>query len=399
MHRLTPEKWIILAGGFGLPDRTASATRAIGLAKLAEYSGYRVLILGKFVSAPRTKYDQYEIVVNGVKARDIRRPFLDSSECDYVVDGASVEDVAKYIGPEKVALVLLYNYPSRGLMSVMRRCAKINAPVALDLTEWYGWEGAKIVRNIIRVVDTEFRMRVLSKYVGNVICTSSFLARKILSRNMMILPFVVDKDEWKWSQAMSSAELDPEARTFVYSGSPGLRMHKDLLPQIVQAFSLLPLDGCKFVLDIVGIDKETYLSEVPRHVITLQLLGNRVRFHGRVSHETALRKLVNSHYSIFVRKPNRVSNSGFPTKYMEATTLGVPVISNITSDIGNYLFHKRNGIVVEGFDSKSILKALKLAVEMDAGDYMRMREEQLSNNPFEKQNWIDLFRSFMGRLQ
>lgn len=172
-------------------------------------------------------------------------------------------------------------------------------------------------------------------------------------------------------------------------------MYKDRLPEIIQAFSELSKTRRDFEFKVYGITRDQFLRGAPEKAPEIDQIGNCLSFHGRVSHSASLDALSQSHFSIFLRKSNRVSNAGFPTKYMEASTIGVPVIANITSDIGQFLSHGRNGFVVEGFDPAQVLQTLREAMSLNENEYKEMRDRQLENDPFSVENWKFKMKEFL----
>jgi len=348
---------------------------------------------------PRNSSDIHRLDYEEIEMRDIRKTFNDSEVCDYTSSAKSIGDVIAKVGRSQIATIMLYNYPSKGALQVLRACRDSRVPTSLDLTEWYGWEGRRIARNIFRVIDSEFRMRLLSRKVGNVICASSYLEKKLAPRNSFVLPFSIDPTEQKWSERRGISLSRREPLRFIYSGSPGLGMFKDLLPEIINGFSLLEDSGKNFVFDVLGISNEQYLDEMPAHHGIIKRLGTRVKFHGRVDHEAVLDNLSKAHYAIFVRKPTRNTTAGFPTKYAEATSLGIPVITNLTSDLRSFLHHLENGIVVKDYTGPSVYEALCTAFALDWDSYLSMRECQTINNPFKPENWKEGLQVFMDRLR
>ena len=389
---------IIIAGGFGLPDRNASAIRAVGLAKLFAKIGYAPLLLGKFESVPNGSDFDHVKEFNGVELRDLRKPFSESIVSDYVSRSDGLRAVVNRIGAEQVDAVILYNYPIRGILGAYWLCRRARIPLILDLSEWYGWEGSKIIRNVIRVVSSETRMRVLSRLVGNVMCTSSHMRDAVKAKNSLILPFVVDPTEERWSIRRGMLPHSDIPRRLVYSGSPGLGMHKDRLPYLFDALSVLP-DDIHFSLDIFGITEREFLEACPGTNLCRERVGSTIRFYGRVSHDRSLDALSAAHYSVFFRKSNRVSNMGFPTKYMEATTLGSPVITNGTSDIATYCGNGINGIIAASESREDIVAALIYALTMSAEDYEKMRVAQFANNPFSIENWTEIINEFLAKAK
>ena len=81
---------------------------------------------------------------------------------------------------------------------------------------------------------------------------------------------------------------------------------------------------------------------------------------GKLPHD-AVGVLKAADFSMFVRDRNRVSEVGFPTKYAEAATCGIPVLTNRTSDIGDYLVDGENGILLPDCSPASIEHGLARA--------------------------------------
>ena len=143
-------------------------------------------------------------------------------------------------------------------------------------------------------------------------------------------------------------------------------MEKDRLNVIIEALFQC---GCRNLsLDIAGITRENYEKYFPvHHEILEKLIGeDRLRFHGRLEHKAALELLKTADFSIFYREDNRMTRAGFPTKFVESISCGVPVITTETSDLKKYLRDGRNGLVIPAPASQSqIMAALKEASEME----------------------------------
>ena len=66
---------VILAGGFGLDTRNASAVRALGLAQMIQSLGYQVIVMGKFKDAPDAARSRAGVLIDDVTCRDISKPY------------------------------------------------------------------------------------------------------------------------------------------------------------------------------------------------------------------------------------------------------------------------------------------------------------------------------------
>ncbi len=390
---------ILLVGGFGLPDRTASATRALGIAKLCQSLGLEVIIMGKIGRDTPPRDKTAELVIDGVRCLDIRRPFPGRDYPAYDRSAESVAAVIDSLPAGSVRAVSAYNYPARASWSIIRACKARGVPAILDCTEWYGWEGRKVARNILRMAMTEFRLRVLTRLAGNVICASRWFARTVAGQNLLLLPFVVDVSDPKWRPEPPRVAASGGPRRFVYSGSAGAGMEKDRLPLAIEGFRALRDKAVAFEFIIAGMTREAYLGLRPDHAAVLEGMDDAVRFLGRIPHAESLALLRGADFTVFFRKPNRVSHTGFATKYVEAASLGIPVISNATSDIPRYLDDGVNGFMAPGLTGPEIAAALERAAQMDDAALLAMKQTCSDANPFAIPEWQAETRAFLDRLR
>lgn len=369
------------------------------MARLFQSLGYQVIVMGKIGQAVPPRGHALNTIIDGVRCLDIRRPFPEREYPPYDRSAEAVAAVIDSLPAGSVHAVSAYNYPTRGTWSVIRACAVRNVPVILDCTEWYGWEGRKVARNILRIAMTEFRLRVLTRLAGNVICASHWFARTVARQNFLVLPFVVDIEAPRWQPEPPRVASPGGPRRFVYSGSPGMGMEKDRLPSALEGFKILSERGVPFEFIIAGMTQEQYLALRPDHAALVSTLEGRLRFLGRISHAESLALLRSADFSVFFRKPNRVSNTGFATKYVEATSLGVPVVSNATSDLPRYLIDGVNGFMAAGISPTTIAAALERGARLDDEALLAMKQRCLTTNPFAIPNWLAQTHAFLTRLR
>lgn len=388
---------IILAGGYGLDTMSASAVRALGLAQMMQSLGFRVIVLGKFRELSEQARTSSGVEINGVTCRDIVQPIAGRPCASYVHSTDSLIQVIDEQGADQVRALIAYNYPARGAWAIHRQVQLRGIAMIHDITEWYGWEGQKILRNLWRLAGVEVRMRLLTRLTGNVSCASRWFQAKIPSQHTVLWPFVLDTTRPEWQRVPAPDPTTPAH--LVYSGSPGLGMHKDRLPVMFTALARLATEGHNFRITIAGMTEAQYLKAIPSHRPQLAALGNKLRFIGRIPHSESLELLRTADFLVFFRKPNRVSNTGFPTKFVEAATLGVPVISNPTSDIPLYLRDGENGILARSFDALDIEEALRRAVTLSPQGRAKMVATCRTQNPFDLHLWKDEARTFLENLR
>lgn len=384
---------ILYIGGFGLPNRNASAVRVRENAWLLKELGYEVVILGKLkeVEGSMVSHTYH----NGFECYDIRKPFKEYNYRPYTKTIDSVEAVAEHIGLENVKAIIAYNYPAIALNKMLTFSRNNGIVPIADITEWYGWEGKRPDRNIRRFLDTQYRMRVVAKRVGNVICAGSYLANFFEGLNTVSWPFCVNTELERW-QLPDSVHVN-HPRIFLYSGSPGIGMSKDKINLLIETFYLLHQEGRKFHFTILGITKAQYTKHFKKHTKILEEMKENLVFKGRVPHEESVETLKKADFSIFIRPDNRVSHAGFPTKVMEAFTSGIPTITNATSDIPKYVKNDINGFIFKSSEPEDIKATLLESLKMSDEAFLAMKLQCREHNPFAIENFKKSIGAFLDR--
>ncbi len=389
---------VLYVGGFGLPDRTASALRALGNAAVLRAAGYRVVIAGKFRQIPDPKAQP--TLVQGCDCHDIRQPLEGLARVDYTVSQANIRALALHIGLERIAAIMAYNYPGFGLYRLLRLARELGVPLINESTEWYGWEGFRPVTNVRRILESRWRNNSLAKLAGNFICATHWSRNRHPEANALVLPFALDPawDCWR-VEANDAWCRNADAVRLTYSGSPGLGMQKDRLPLIVEALDRVSPNGHGFHFAVVGMDAQDYLRSVPQHAGLLERHADSIRFLGRMPHRDAVGVLKAADFSVFVRERNRVSEVGFPTKYAEAATCGIPVLTNRSSDIADYLIDGENGILMPDASPAAIEDGVKRALGMSREALARMRVRASAEKSFSPGAWVPRMQAFMHGLR
>lgn len=390
---------VVYVGGFRLPDVTASAQRAMENANLLKSLGYHVVLMGK-LDLKRNRCDKQNITfanINGFDCYDIRHPDKKTKYPSYLNNIDSVKAVLNKYDIAKVSAVIAYNYPYFALWKLIKFSKKNRIKIIAECTEWYGFEGRKIFRNIWRMFQTEVRMRYLAHKAGNVICASHHSKQHFSNCNTLILPFVIDSDDPKWH--VPARETGSMPRRFIYAGSPGIGMSKDYVHLVVNAFTDVKQAGYDFEFEVVGITEEQFLNSFPGFDEKINFLADHIHFLGRITHQEVIKKVRQSDFFVFLRPENRVSQFGFPTKLVEAFSCGVPTITNSTSDIGLYLKNNENGFLLTGPDVVELRIAIINALNLDDDKLRSMKNHLFENNPFCFENFKQPVREFFLKAQ
>ena len=329
-------------GPFQLPDKNAAAQRVLSIAKLLRLLEYDVVFLD--VNKDVQEFNDVPHDIYGFEAYSQPYPAGLKQWLKHALKPMYVQEVLQKHNDWKG--VIAYNYPGIALWRLISSCHHQKIKVLADCTEWYAPDFANLHRMAV-TMDSYLRMRWAQKKVDGVIAISSFLANYYQPyTKVVILPPMVDAEAEKWKRP-EVIETDGHIKLY-YVGSPGLALGKDRLEIIIKALDQCASTG-RLVFHVVGITDMQFLdvfSEYKAVVDRLTRQGSLI-FHGRLPHQEAITLLKNADYSIFLRKPCRMTMAGFPTKFVESISCGVPVIMNDTSDIRQYLSDGKNGILIE----------------------------------------------------
>lgn len=196
--------------------------------------------------------------------------------------------------------------------------------------------------------------------------TDTFRKHGVLS---VKIPNLIDPEDEKWAcgkeriekirRGIFSGKNDGIVK-LAYAGVPGVG--KDDLSAVIEALALLPEEMRKKTeLHLWGVDEaflQTYMGEKRT---LLSECRDSIFPHGRAKQSDIPRLIGTCHYTVLIRKPSVRANAGFSTKMAESFAAGVPVMANITGDIGTYLKDTVNGIIVKDSTPAACAEAIKRA--------------------------------------
>lgn len=367
------KKTVIYIGGFELPDKNAAAHRVLNNAKVLSEIGY----------------DTVFIDVNQSPRLDIDKKRAACGYDVYSIDMTSAVNKAKSVYSIKmlksvyekykdtVVAVIAYNYPAIALNNIRRFCKSKNIKLFGDITEWYGKSGYKLFVKWIKDFDTYYRMNVLLKKTDGLITISRYLYEYYNKyTNCVQIPPLTDLSEEKWQK--TNVQEDDILR-IVYAGSPG--RNKDKLNIILKALQNCKTEKVKF--NIIGLTEKQYLTYYPGDAELVKKLSGVVSFKGRMAHLDVIDELKKSDFSLFYREITLVTTAGFPTKFAESISCGVPVITNRTSDLADYLEDGVNGYWID-----DIQNDLKRILDKDISE-LKSIKKNIKRDTFDYHNYID----------
>lgn len=386
---------IVYLGAFRFPDKDAAAARVLNNAKVFKALGHEVEFIswgGEYSDSERLQNGEYSH--NGFRYRITNS--IDLS-------GRSINKMKQYINrvPETIKtlrqldykpdLVIAYNAGFRLTRSLLKYCSANKIKLANDITEWYEYREMPFFERI----QYWYNMKHLQKRVDNKIVISSYLDRTYASSNNVILPPLCDSTDAKWNIRLKEGTVSPfNGITLIYAGTPA---KKDDLDSVVNAVDDMAKNGRNIRIIILGVTKEQYIMQNPK---VLHELHDNVIFCGRVSQELVPAYYRTSDFMVLLRKPTRKNNSGFPTKVAESFTAGVPVITNMTSDLGKYITNGINGFILKDSSEQSLISTLQTILAYDQTHIDRLKKEARSSSSlFELHSYLNIVSSFIAKLR
>lgn len=364
-------KKILYIGGFEMPDKNAAAQRVLSIAKALREAGYDTMFYGI------TQDGNYEGNVDGFNYDAYPHPNGTIAWFKYALG----TEIIEYVRKASPDYVILYNYPAIAQEKVIRFCRKNGIKTVGDITEWYR------PKTLPKRIDTYLRMKISNRHLDGIIAISRYLADYYSGQNKTLLPPMVDKTETKWS--IKQEKHQDNKIHLVYIGTGSI---KDRLDKVFKGINLAGTE--KFYLDVIGITEQQYVK------IYQQELKNAtidVSFHGRLPHQEALKYLMGADFQIFFRDFIRVNNAGFPTKFVESMSAGVPVITNRISNLDDYIRNGENSFMIEHPEEGEICDVLKHVSSLTRAEIDTIKSNCLKDE-FDFRRFIGQLDSFMNSL-
>lgn len=366
---------IIYYGGFSLPDKSASANRVVSNGKIFKFLGYDTAFIG-------VSDDSFE----GLRAVDGYENMFEHAHPkttkQWLRHMMSVEHIESVIGKyDDVCRIILYNVPMFTLMKAKKTFSKRNIEVCYDCTEWTKDTDGSLPKRIFKAFDEILISNFAHKAADGMIAISSRMEKKYKkAKKLVILPPLVDINDDIWHQ---EPEKHDGVFEFCFAGIPDGK--KESLDKVVEAFCNINKKSTR--LRIIGITENDFNNIYPDCFIPKNV-RNKITFMGRLSHEETIRYVLGCDCYIFIRRSDKRNNAGFPTKFAEAFTCGVPIITTDVSDVGEYIRKSGRGSLLKDMTTESISEAMLYQIE-------NKFDNKALNTAFHYESFIQLTKNLM----
>lgn len=342
---------ILYLGNFELPDKGAAANRVVSNGKIFRKLGYRTVFLGvkkgtRFSGIQQTSFDE-----------NMYEEAYPAGSKEWLIHMVSVKNIEALLKLyDDVRMIILYNVPYTLLWSVKNKLKHTGIKVVYDCTEWTGVTDGSAIKKLVKRVDETFIRNRIDKLADGLLVISKRMEAQYQGcQHLLRLPPLVDVHDKIWHQERLKSE------NFVFCFAGMLDGNKESLDCIVDAFGKLKSDQA--ILRIIGVTKEEFADFYPNGKELLEAAGKNVEFQGRKTHEETIREVLSCDCYIFIRQSDLRNNAGFPTKFSESYTCGVPMITTDISDIKKYLENKKDSTVLSGTSVSDVRIAMEKAMK------------------------------------
>ena len=328
---------VLFLCGCKYPEGDAGSVRVHALAKLMELCGKKTVVIGKghIISKEKSTYDGIDFY-----SFKYHKDTFFGKIADRISYTGRAKRFLKKFGQEFSHIVIV-DIPFSAIRYTKKYAAANHIQLIHDSVEWYSpsqfrfgrFNPMYIHRDRLNreIIDQDFRVIAISKYLEDYFLQKGCQTIRI--------PAILTAQNSMTEKTFSGKWI------ITYAGLPE---KKDKLIEILESYASLDKNQKDMIeLRVVGI---TLSVLAKRFVLSSETVARfkDIQFFPRLPRKEVLEKLNETHFTIFYRDANeRYAKAGFPTKVAESTSLGIPVITNHSSDLSLYLKNMENSIIID----------------------------------------------------
>lgn len=379
-----------------LPDINALAHRVLANCVALREAGYKPVLIGysKDKSTPDNIKETY-FKVNGFDCYNVPYPITNS---DWVKDAVSYKKMTKIISEyfdEGVHSIVCCSIGSTNFYGLMRFAKKHKIHMVSDTEDWFDRFTGNIIRRTYKKLDEEVYVKILKPKIKNVITISNFLCdyyTKVHKCNCIVVPSLTVSTDKRF-QNLPEYKYDGTLRC-VYSGNPGYKGSKDRVDWCVKAFSKTAPSHARF--DIYGITIDDFNELYPGNDEYAR--DERITFHGFCDNKVCLEAIARADFSVFARMIAQPTLAGFPTKFSECLTMGVPSITTPTSDLKDYIVNGFNGFISEKAEYDSFEKTFAESCRVSGDEITEIHRNCKNDKRLDCMSYVKILGDYFDNM-
>lgn len=356
-------------------NHIAGSGRLVDLAKIAAHGGADVLVIG-LVDGPAREL----VLPSGLNCQlfSTDQPTV-RHRPSFVTSGpALMKQLGPYLLEQGVGTVCMYGTSLRYAKALHDFCRPHGISLAASVNEWGHRSAQSLPSFLLLRAGIYYVARRYDKVIAISDLMMSFFSR-FSHLSVLQIPSVFDVTELPavdpgvWERA----ELKDKV-VLAYAGS--VKQGKDAINNVIRALALLSdADRARFVFWLAGSDRNSILASLGNDAAqVLARTESILDFKGFLPRARVQELVAQADYTVLLRPDAAYANAGFPTKFGESMVLGVPVIANLTSDLGTYLHDGVEGYVVPDDSPAQTASTLKRILDAHTPPNRQMRARALA---------------------
>ena len=347
---------IVIATYNRYPNGDAASVRQYVLSKIFTKLGYYVVNVGMGDST-NYKESMYE-ETRFISLRDKKSNFFSRVNNFFGYGFKLIKYLNKLSTDGRAAdFIMIQGVPVYTLILVKMYSKVNNIGLLHDSVEWYSPSQFKLgVFSYTYIKQTIYNKWLINKNF-KVIAISKYLESHYKERGIDVIrvPFLLETDR------VSLQKKKMEKLVLTYAGSPG---RKDYLKEMVEGIAKLSENERNLIeFRIIGINNKQLIEDCGIADDTFKIIEKTLKILGRIDRSRVIANLYESDFTVLLRNSNlRYAKAGFPSKVVESLVHGTPVILNISSDLDDYIFDMKNGLIVENCSSESFMQTIRKAL-------------------------------------
>jgi glycosyltransferase involved in cell wall biosynthesis len=388
---------IVYVGPMSFPDGGAGARRILGNSLSLIDAGYEVIVGSGQMPVNKSNFDGtfqgINVYSTGERTAEDKPVLI--KHLIYTRMGKKTVEWLNTLDPEPIAIIL-FGGDIPYLLNLLPWCKKHHIPIIFEACEWYDPSNMPGGRFSPYRINFEITMRYLVPRVKNVLAISSYLENhfKLLGCETVCVPPTTDTLHFRNQKKERSGHLI----TLGYTGTPG---KKDLFDNYLEALLQTDPLGKRFRFNVAGLSDSDVLSYPAFRCRNIRELPSLIHCIGKVSHESAIKLIGDSDFSVLLRYPKRYAQAGFPTKVVESMVMSTPVICNLTSDLHKYIHDGINGIVCADYQVDSFINALLKVEKLSSQEILIMSNSarKVAEASFDFRSYVSSLDEFIKRTR
>jgi glycosyltransferase involved in cell wall biosynthesis len=361
MKRRSP--WIACVGPFLFPWGESGSRRVFGLAASLATNGHNVVVAAGGADPPtETPLPGVDgpgsVSYVGLDERPAPGTGLVASSVQTLLRWG--ERTVRWLDAQQTtpSHVLVHGGHAQYVFHLQRWCRRRRVPLIVDVVDW--WNGHHVRGGYLGPLHVSMKLALRYYYprCDGILAISSCLEDFYRPSGKPILRVPPTLDVKNLTLDARQTATGTRSLILVYAGKP-YGNKKDLLDTVIEATGQVEREGADIELRIYG----------PSQHEVNDLYGGRtlpgaVRCMGRVPQTEVAAAVQQADFSVLIRRSDRTSAAGVATKFCESLANGTPVIANLTSDMGRYLRHNREGLVCRDHTVNEVTTAIRTAAKM-----------------------------------